>query len=201
MKYLKENYAANPGFPEVNLYLYDRYFVLSDQFRNTRRYVSIDPDNRYTFSDEFSTIILSAGAVFSSAMNALLKVADSVPKGWPEMKDYSKFLLDEVPDLQSYSVRVLAHLRSGLLLPYHGMTKKTPPRWWSAYNGLKHDHQPSYHVGNLENCLNAVGAVVVLAYFVGQEITDALVSGLGSKFDPANLGAEELLFPPESNEG
>lgn len=90
MKYLKENYAANPGFPEVNLYLYDRYFVLSDQFRNTRRYVSIDPDNRYTFSDEFSTIILSAGAVFSSAMNALLKVADSVPKGWPEMKDYSK---------------------------------------------------------------------------------------------------------------
>lgn len=145
MKYLKENYAANPGFPEVNLYLYDRYFVLSDQFRNTRRYVSIDPDNRYTFSDEFSTIILSAGAVFSSAMNALLKVADSVPKGWPEMKDYSKFLLDEVPDLQSYSVRVLAHLRSGLLLPYHGMTKKTPPRWWSAYNGLKHDHQPSYH--------------------------------------------------------
>lgn len=81
------------------------------------------------------------------------------------------------------------------------MTKKTPPRWWSAYNGLKHDHQPSYHVGNLENCLNAVGAVVVLAYFVGQEITDALVSGLGSKFDPANPGAEELLFPPESNEG
>jgi hypothetical protein len=154
-------------------------------------------DNRYAFSDEFSTIILSAGAVFGSAMHELLKVAGRAPKGNSNIGHYSDFLLDEIPDLQSYSVRVRAYFRSGLLLPFQGMTKRTPPGWWSAYNDLKHAHQPNYRAGNLENCVNAVGAVVVLAYFVGQEITDALVSGLGSKFDPAPPGEEGLLFPPE----
>jgi hypothetical protein len=103
--------------------------------------------------------------------------------------------LDEIPDLQTYSVRVRAHLYHAILLPFHGMTVKAPPRWWNDYNSLKHANQPNYHLGNLENCLNSLAAVVVLAYFARQEITDALFSGVGSKFDPTNPGAEKLLFP------
>lgn len=195
MRFRDKYPQKSSGFSEVGIYLYDRYFVLSDQYRGTRRYVSLHRDNRDTFSDEFASIMFSACSVFESAMRDLLKVAGRTPKGRPEMKDYSAFLLDEVPELDRYSVRVRAYLRQGLLLPFQGMTKRTPPKWWSAYNDLKHSHQPNYRVGNLENCLNSLAAVVVLAFPAGQEITDPLFSGVGSKFDPANPGVEELLFP------
>jgi hypothetical protein len=75
-----EKYAGSPGFFEVSVYLYDRYHILSDQYRSTRRYVSPHRDNQYTFSDEFANIVIAAGVVFGSAMHQLLKVADRAPK-------------------------------------------------------------------------------------------------------------------------
>jgi hypothetical protein len=193
----KKEYAVKTGFNEVGIYLYDRYNALSDQYRSSRRYVSLHTENRCAFSDEFASIMLNAGAVFGSAMLELLKVADRLPEDDPKIGHYSKFLLDEIPDLQSYSVRVRSYFHQRRLLPFQDMTETTSPKWWSAHNKLKHDNQPNYRLGNLENCLNSLAAVVLLSCFVGQLRTDDIFSGVGSKFDPANPGEEGLLFPPE----
>jgi len=111
------------------------------------------------------------------------------------MGHYSRFLLDHIPELDSWSVQVRAHLPKGLLLPFQGMTKRNPPTWWSDYNKLKHSNQPNYRVGNLENCLNAIAAVLLLRYFVGEGGADSIFANVGQLFDRANPGAEELLFP------
>ena len=110
---LIQKYKGVHGFYEIQNYLYNQYSVLSEQYRNTRRYVNLHRDNRYTFSDEFASIILSAGAVFGSAMHELLKVAARAPKGQSNMGHYSTFLLHDIQGLDSYSVQVRSRLPKG----------------------------------------------------------------------------------------
>ena len=56
--FLLQKYKGVHGFYDIQNYLYDRYFVLGEQYRNTRPYVNLHRDNRYTFSDEFASIML-----------------------------------------------------------------------------------------------------------------------------------------------
>ena len=41
---------------------------------------------------------------------------------------------------------------------------KGKPSWWYAYNQVKHNREANLRLANLENCINAVGSILILLY-------------------------------------
>ena len=151
-------------------------------------------NNRSTFSDEFATILRDAGAVFASAMDQLLHVANQAPTGNSTIDDYRRFLVSEVPDFEKRSVQVKSLVPKGLLFPFEGMTPTTSPRWWQAYNNVKHSLAQNYTDGNLEHSLHAVAAVSLLAAELGSSGGPYLFNNIGVVLITLS-GNEERLFP------
>ncbi len=62
-----------------------------------------------------------------------------------------------------------------VLLPRYGLTltpwrswdmPNNPPKWWTAYNKIKHHRDAEYHQANLQNALNAVGGLFVMVLYL-----------------------------------
>jgi hypothetical protein len=197
---LEKKYGDSPDFHAVHTLLHDHEH-LRRRYVDTRPFVALHTENRKTFSNEFGSILLDAGALFGSAMDTTLRIAGQAPRKRSNFGHYRKFLLAEIPELDCYSVRVRRRDRPALLLPFQGTTDTTSPTWWLDYNAYKHSKLDNYRLGNLENVLNALAAVAVLSFFTNSlgmsdaHNADYLFMDIGKRIDAANPTAEELLFP------
>jgi hypothetical protein len=194
---IRARYSNRPDFPKVERYVWGRYPALRGRYLNTQPYVRLHRENHATFSDEFAGILRDTGAVFGSAMDEMLRVAQQSPSGQTKWEHYSKFLLAEIPDLQRHSIHVRALHPSGLLLPFGDMTATSPPSWWTAHNKVKHVDAMEYRLGNLQHCLNAVGALALLGHLLGAVGADMLFMNVGIAYDDTaiDMRPDRRLFP------
>lgn len=197
MTIIRAKYVNRPDFSKVERYVWDRYQTLRDRYLNTQPYVRLHRENRATFSDEFAGILRDTGAAFGSAMDEMLRVAQQSVTGQTKWEHYSKFLQAEVPDLQSHSIHVRALHPNGLLLPFGDMTATSPPRWWTAHNKVKHVDAMEYRLGNLQHCINAVGAFAVLGHLLGAVGADTLFVNVGIVYEDnaIDMRPDRRLFP------
>ena len=73
------------------------------------------------------------------------------------------------------------------------------PRWWDAYNAVKHHEYDEFRQGNLENCVNAVAALALLGYEMSAFTSDPLLVNVGLRYGEGvvDLAEERRLFPHE----
>lgn len=79
--------------------------------------------------------------------------------------------------------------------------KNGVPRWWTAYNKVKHEESFKFPEGNLENAVTGVCALALLGYLIGSFQSDSLFINVGIAYpdDSVDLSDERRLFPPTAS--
>ena len=201
MTQLHFKYHEEPWFPEILSYLANRYPAIESRMMNSFRFVQLHQNNRYAFSYEFGSILRDTSSVFGSLTDRLVRLttSGSLPNHL-NFGHYRTFLVDNIPDIPSRTVKVRG-LDAGVLVPLSELgSPQGTPRWWDAYNKLKHSEILNYPDGNLENTLNAIGALAILAFLLGtlgfeMTVSSPLFHNIGIVYPEDSIDVtEKLLF-------
>lgn len=79
------------------------------------------------------------------------------------MNDYIKIL--DFVDLSKYKLSLVGYANPYKSCPFKNWSKNSPSKslkWYEAYNQVKHNKDGSFHLANLENCIDAIAANIVL---------------------------------------
>lgn len=85
------------------------------------------------------------------------------PNGNYKTTDYIQ-ILNRV-SLQKYSISFIDCMNPYVCKPFENWDSTQPTKslkWYDAYNKVKHNKNQNYDKATLENCLNAVAAVIIL---------------------------------------
>lgn len=192
---LDTKYRGEPWFAEICSYLASRYSSIENRIIDVFRYVELHPSNRYTFSHEFGSILRDIGSVFGSSVDRLTRLTASEPlPSRLNFGHYKSFLLREIPNIAQQSIKIRG-FDSGVLVPFRdlGFPQGTP-RWWGAYNNLKHSEILNYQDGNLENTLDFMGALAILNFQSHSSVTYRLFVNIGIAYPEDSIDVTQKLF-------
>ena len=190
-------------YQDLLAYFKRTYPSIEKRMIDTFRYVDCDPRNGETFSYEYGSILRDAGSCFGSVMDKLVR-AVKPGQGNLGIGDYTEWLSKGLMKYTSLDGRTLdsiehagAEIRTLLdrrllrkFLPHTSFGRS--PRWWNAYNNVKHSDLEKFHEGNLQNCLNALAAVASLWHICERSAEVQLFRTIGL-FSPSNYRPETMF--------
>ena len=146
----------------------DYFHAFEDDLERLSRYIEFSRDNFATYSLELVRLLLATGSEIDVALKALCRHIDSA-KAPKSIVAWQKIVVPRFPDITSQEVRIS---RFGLtLMPWSGWEKESP-KWWRAYNDVKHERTMHYTQGNLEHVLNAVAGLGVIMQYLGNRSSE-----------------------------
>ena len=145
------------------------YLSIEKMFVETRQYVSPSSDNKKTYSDEFTKIILLSCAEIDSILKYLceLENIDSPNKHY-SMSDYAKLLgknscINDFGYIPFYNSSLTE--KPIIVFPFVDLDENKPYanlKWWENYQKIKHDRIENVELGNLENATFSLVAYYVV---------------------------------------
>jgi hypothetical protein len=159
---LHSKYGKNAWFEVLYGYSSLRYFPIERRMIDASRYVEISTENRRSFSYEFASIIRDVGSTFGSLLDVLVKKAVG-KKGDLDIRDYIKFIVDEVKDVDAIGLRLKAYFTRSFVFPFENVRKSPPTlEWWTTYNNLKHSDFDNFRDGCLVHAINGLASLATL---------------------------------------
>ena len=184
---------------------------LTRQLQNTEQYVDHylgangEIINASTFSNEFAKILMLASAEFEVVSKALctesgvslpwnaniIRITKEILKIYPLIGDttistpYQTF-----QPLHNWTI-VNATKRSG-----ETVSKVEGIQWWNDHNDIKHNRRLHFYLANLSNCIDSLGSLMVLEYYLSQKVignVDA-ISKIGCSYFSAHYGMAALAL-------
>lgn len=137
-----------------------RYFLLLEEaVGRVLEVVEPDPRNFGVFGIDLARQLLSNSAQFEVvARRWCQQEAPKLPAG--DIHEIYRALLSFQPKLAIATANVLG--RNEELLPFEKWADGTPPKWWTAYNKVKHDPAQQLASATLENVLLSCAALGLL---------------------------------------
>lgn len=176
---LYHRYHNNSGFGELATFVSTRYFAIEARVCETFRFVDLEPRNARAFSYEFASLLRDIGSAFDSALKVFGRKASGIQD--PTIHNHLDFLRQnarpskpgELADLAGISVELYSNRTDRFLYPFADLCtdsrKSDLPKWWDAYNNVKHLEIEKLADGNLRNVLNAFAALFVLFILTDKE--------------------------------
>jgi hypothetical protein len=145
-------------------YTFWEYFLaLESDLESTARFVEIHPDNYDTFSIEYARLLLAASSEVDVLCKRLCKALEptSTVNG---ITNYRNAINRAYPRFHTVEVIIP---RFGLSLhPWQAWVGDSNPPWWTSYNHIKHRRDTYYQEANLQNTLDSIAALFVLALYL-----------------------------------
>jgi hypothetical protein len=183
-------------FPQMQEYFSKRYQLTEERIIAATQYVALDQKNANTFSLEFASLLRDSASTFSSVMDILTRKT-STKKSRHYFKDYRKFLVGEVTNIHTRSVTV-NDLFPMIIIPYSAFSDPIGgiPRWWTAYNNIKHREVTLHRDGNLANSFTALAALAIIGNELGCFIRTKLFVNVGITYPPndPSIAEDNILF-------
>jgi hypothetical protein len=141
--------------------------AIENDLEKLSRYIEFDERNYDCFSVEIARILLSAGAeadVVCKQLCRKLKKSSSAEN----INQYRDEIKQAYPQIFDFDV----------LLSRYGLERKPwknwkdingVPKWWTAYNKVKHHRDSDYHRANLENAIDSVAGLFVMTLYFYKE--------------------------------
>lgn len=143
------------------------YLALEQDMERISRFIEFDSAHLNVYSIEFTRIFLSA----CSEIDVLLKEMGVLKLGkWKgkTIHDYRLMVQENFKEL--INERIYIHRFGFEYVPWESWNDNTNPLWWRSYNNVKHHRNDFYSEANLENTLNALGALLVITVYYYQLI-------------------------------
>lgn len=185
-------------YVEASEYLKQRRGFIQSRFLELVRYVELHPDNADTFSYELAGILKDCGSCFGSVLDAMVRGSRFTQRRQPDIRDYRAFLQAQDARTWLYSVHVRSRFPNGLILPLYSLKKaNTSPRWWTAYNKVKHSEYREYRLGSLGNAATALASLVILETVFVTPSSDEIWTNVGGRYEEDSFDMKSMrrLFP------
>lgn len=141
------------------------YLNLEEKFINTTKYVEVTKDNYFTYSIEYTSLLLNICSEIDVIFKEICNFNQSDHKC---INDYFKVVTTKFPNI--FKEKVTSSFDSIELTPFLGWTNKDNPVWWKNYNNVKHGRSKNFNLGNLENVLNALAGLYILERYLFNDI-------------------------------
>lgn len=192
-----QDHRKEEWYVQASEYLKERRAFIQKRFLECMRYVDVRSENSETFSYEFASILRDCGSVFSSVLHPMLKGSGFTSKDVTTIADYRSFLTTQDKTVHLYSVHFRSRFPSGLILPLYSLKNNKSPRWWDAYNEVKHSEYDASRSGSLGNATTALASLIILETIFGKPKTDEIWTNIGSQDveDSFDMQTMKRLFP------
>ena len=139
------------------------YFLTIEQdLENLSRYIEFSNENLKTYSIELTHILLSASSEVDVIMKELCSLISPNQKS-NNINDYKNIISRRI---QGFSNEEICISRYRLFYkPWERWEQSESPDWWKSYNNVKHQRNNCFDQANLQNTINAVGALLVTVVY------------------------------------
>lgn len=169
-------------------YYRNYYFYLEKRFKNLERYIAFEMNNLDTYSIELSSFISDCGGIFNGFMYEACK-EKSPQKDKFYYSDYKSYL-----QTNEYYFESKLAFYGFRLMPLSKIASQDVndfPKWWTAYNSIKHGGQENFKQATLRNAFSILG---VLFSVLCQYELKSPEYGLDTVNGEASLFCESIIF-------
>jgi hypothetical protein len=143
--------------------LHWNYFLaIEKDLENISRFIEFDKSNLNTFSIELTHILFSASSEVDVVIKQLCNLIDP-HKNVKNIGDYKGFINTHLKDF--IDEEVIIHRYGITCKPWEKWSEDLNPDWWRSYNNVKHKRNVHYTEANLNNAINAVGALLITVFY------------------------------------
>lgn len=139
------------------------FLAIEKDLEYISRYIEFSNTNLGTYSIELAHILLSA----SSEVDVILKQLCSLiaPSQPADNINHYKAIIQA--NLAPFIIEEISIARYGInVKPWDNWASQQNPNWWRSYNNVKHERNNHFNEANLQNTINAVGALLItVVYF------------------------------------
>ena len=170
------------------------YLSIEKMLENTRQYVSPSYNNKDTYSDEFSKIILLSCSEIDSILKFLCESNEINKTGkYYKMEDYAKFLIEKnnIKNI-GFCPFYNSSLKENALIVYPFASINSNQayanlEWWRNYQKIKHDRIENVEIGNLHNAVFAIVAhyivlIIAMEYLSIEEGREYVIKNYSSQY-------------------
>jgi len=143
------------------------FLAIERDLENVSRFIEFNDDNLLTYSIELTHILLSTSSEIDVVMKQLCKLAEpsKTTNNINEYREVIKNYFDLFPN-QEVSIS-----RYGMKFnPWLKWVDNENPNWWKSHNNIKHERNNYFKEANLQNTLNAVGALMITVIYYYKEL-------------------------------
>ena len=156
-KFEREEWVSNIGG-----YLQLRYIHMENRFLDTFRYVECCPDNKSSYSYEYSSLLRDAGSVFGSTMNTILQNVRGSGDEF-DISHYKEYLCTELENIETIGAEMHIPFKMRLVFPFQQWNEEGKKlKWWEAFSELKHGDFTKFQEGSLDNVVNSMASLAIL---------------------------------------
>ena len=139
------------------------FLAIESDLIKTARYIEFCEDNLGVYSIELAHILISA----SSEVDVLLREICRLKKiKANNINDYRIAFQENLPEFINEPIFIT---RYGLeFTPWENWNGDDCPEWWRSHNKVKHERNQYFEQANLQNTLNAVGALLIAVTYYHQ---------------------------------
>ena len=138
------------------------FLALEKDLELAARYVEFSEANMATYSIEFAHLLFAAASEVDVVAKLLCKqLAPGEPR--QNIEHYRTVLSAHLPDLAATQVLVPRYALT--LTPWDNWANGRNPLWWRSYNNVKHERDAHYPEATLKNALNALAALMTVAFY------------------------------------
>ena len=138
------------------------FLAIEKDLENISRYIEFDKDNYNVYSIELAHILLSASSEVDTIMKQLCKLLDPNEET-KNIDGYRLIIQNKTPSFINEEISID---RFGLLFkPWDNWVGTQNPNWWKSYNNVKHQRDSYFKEANLQNTINAVGALLLTTVY------------------------------------
>ena len=176
------------------------YLIIEEDFIKTHRYVELDIDNFSTYSVEYTKLLQSIGSEFDVISKAVCKFygvnnANNIYKYAPILlHNFINICSQQVITKNNPSIKITP-LNDWKLPPNY-----CSPKWWGAYNDIKHNRVIKYKEANLDNVIKGLASLYLVEMHFIYEIalkensTLKIPEKSSSLFEIIDWKAKQKLF-------
>lgn len=148
-------------------YHWNYFLAIEKDLENLSRYVEFSNENLDTYSIAMTHILLSASSEVDVIMKQLCFLLDS-SQAANNISDYRSIIKDKLPSRVKEEVYIDRYSLS--FKPWDNWNGNQNPNWWRSYNNVKHQRNIHFREANLQNAINAVGALLISVVFYYKKV-------------------------------
>lgn len=138
------------------------FLALEKDLENVSRYIEFSKENLSTYSIELTHLLISASSEVDVIMKQLCSLLHPEQKT-NNINHYRTVIQNCLPSFINEEVVIS---RFGLeFSPWENWKGQENPDWWRSYNKVKHHRNNHFREANLQNTLNAVGALLLTVIY------------------------------------
>ncbi|WP_309400037.1 hypothetical protein [Cerasicoccus maritimus] len=196
-------------FPHDLVIFREHFLAIESDFVRTLPFVEVCDANNGTYSLEYMKILLAAGAEVDILTRYLAKHLDPDPeKEYRRLDKKGEVILKNFPNIGMCHVLPANKMRVKasqiVIAPWSdwdgnedGELDCQPPRWWTAYNDVKHDRGNSFSSATLWNAMSAMAAWLVVLLYLERIITQDVVMFDTQFFRMNGMNSRRIMARPQ----